>query len=116
MPFRDISWSKREKIVARQAFDTAYRRECTAITERLREMAANISEPADIWALHNHLTKQRDEVDYKYDYRYSVLPRVFARLMCDGWLFEEDLAGLSDEKLEVIHRLFALKRELEQDV
>ena len=46
--------------------------------------------------------KTRKEMDEKYDYRYSVLPFVFARLICDGWIKPEDLAGLSEEKLELI--------------
>ena len=42
------------------------------------------------------------QVDKKYDRRYSVLPIVFARLIREGWLKPEDLGGLSDEKLEQI--------------
>ena len=47
----------------------------------------------------------REEIDEKYDYRYLALPFVFARLVQEGWLIQEDLAGLSDEKLTEIRRI-----------
>ncbi len=50
-------------------------------------------------------TKRRREIDDKYDYSYSVLTLVFARLMYDGWLKPEDLAGISDDKLQEIRRV-----------
>jgi len=49
----------------------------------------------------------------KYDYRYSVLIGVFARLLYEGWLSEQDLAGLSPEKLELIRRGAGTTRELD---
>jgi len=95
-------WSKREKVIARQAFEAAYFRECMAAREVVREMAAEIEDTADLWRLSDYLTEKRVEVDEKYDYRYSVPPLVFARLIREGWIKQEDLAGLSDEKLEQI--------------
>lgn len=38
----------------------------------------------------------------KRDRRRSVLPLVSARQIREGWIKQEDLAGLSDEKLEQI--------------
>lgn len=37
-----------------------------------------------------------------YDYRYSVLVTVFAGLLREGWITEEDLKGLAAEKIEKI--------------
>jgi len=101
----EMEWSKREKVIARRAFDAAYHRECMAITENVRKMAAGVDDPADLWRLSGYLTKKRKEVDEKYDYRYSVHLIVFARLICEGWLKPEDLAGLSEEKLEKIREI-----------
>lgn len=42
------------------------------------------------------------ELDQKYDFRYSVLIGVFARLMAEGWLTLEDLAGMDLAKRELI--------------
>ena len=71
-------------------------------------MLGAASEPADLWRIHDYLTEQRDRTDKKYDYRYSVLPVVFARLLKEGWLAEADLMGLSADKLEVIKYLAGL--------
>jgi hypothetical protein len=94
----------REKI-AHKAFDAAYERECLAIAQEVRKMAENIYEPSDMWKIHDYLSEKRNETDKKYDFRYSVLLFVFARLICDRWIRAEDLEGLSVEKLQEIHRI-----------
>jgi hypothetical protein len=105
---RELKWSKSEKETARRAFDAAYQRECAEIRSKLRELVDGVSEPRDLWRIHDYLTERRDETDEKYDYRYSVLPFVFARLLRDGWLSEAELEGLRDDKMEVVNRLVAL--------
>jgi len=101
----ETGWSKREKEIARRVFEAAYRRECMAALEVVRKMAAEIDDPTDLWRLSEYLVKMRKEVDEKYDYRYSVLPIVFARLIHEEWIKPEDLAGLSEEKLEKIRQI-----------
>ena len=105
---RELKWSKPEKQIARRAFDAAYQRECAEIESKLRKMVDVISEPQDIWRIHDFLTEQRDETDAKYDYRYSVLPSVFARLLKDGWISEADLEGLGEDKMAFINRFAGL--------
>jgi len=80
-------------------------RECMAIAQEAREMAAKINGPSDMWEIHDYLTEKREETDQKYNYHYSVLLFVFARLMYEGWIKEEDLEGLSGDKLQEIHRI-----------
>ncbi|MGD0951114.1 MAG: hypothetical protein ABR985_01765 [Methanotrichaceae archaeon] len=101
----ETQWTKREKDIARKAFDAAYERECKAISQNVRKMALGINDPPGLWRLQEYLTKKREGRDEKYDYCYSVLPFVFARLIHEGWLIQEDLAGLSDEKLTEIRRI-----------
>lgn len=101
----NIRWSKTEKIVARRAFEGAYQKECAAITAKLKEMIAAAAEPGDLWRIHDYLTKQRDQTDKKYDYRYSVLIFVFAMLLKERWLNEADLQGLQEDKIEKIKYL-----------
>jgi hypothetical protein len=96
---RDITWSKTEKAVARMAFDLAYRRECEAITKGINDMIHDMANPGNIWRLHDFLSEKREEIDAKYDYRYSVLIFVFARLMKEGWLEASDLGGLHEDKV-----------------
>ena len=102
---RDIKWSKPEKVAARQAFDNAYRNECTAIVKKCRELADSIKDPDDIWELHDFLSEKRKEIDEKYDYRYSVLIFVFSRLLKEGWLEESDIKGFNEDKLMKIKAL-----------
>lgn len=96
------NWSKGEKAIARRAFDAALSRELAALTGEVRRRANSISDPGDIWELHNFLSKRRKAIDEKYDYRYSVLIFIFARLINEGWLSEEELAGLGEQKLAAI--------------
>ncbi|VVB63334.1 Uncharacterised protein [uncultured archaeon] len=104
----ETQWTKREKDIARKAFNAAYERECKAISQNVREMAVRINDPPDLWHILEYITKKREEIDEKYDYRYSVLPFVFARLIHEGLIAQEDLAGLSEEKLTEIRRIAEL--------
>lgn len=49
--------------------------------------------------------RKRRETDEKYDYRYSQLLFVFARLLHKGRISESDLSGLRQDKLEKIRFL-----------
>jgi hypothetical protein len=91
-----------EKRTARRAFDKAFQRQCAFILAKVKRMIASASASSDIWRVHDHLSQQRRTVDKIYDYRYSVLLDVFARLLRDGWLNELDLTGLDDDKIEKI--------------
>ncbi|WP_308163289.1 hypothetical protein [Bradyrhizobium sp. SRL28] len=51
--------------------------------------------------------QQRREIDETFDYRYSQLPLVFARLIREGHLDESLLSGLSEEKREIIRSFLA---------
>jgi hypothetical protein len=98
-------WSKSEKTIARRAFDLAYERECAALADEVRHMADRIASPDDVLEINDFLRNKRKEIDEKYDYRYSVLIFVFARLLGEGWMGESELAGLSDDKLAKIQFL-----------
>ena len=99
-----IPWTPSEKKVARKAFDRAFERQCASIKAEAEKMIANCAVPSDIWRIHDYLSQRRRTVDALYDYRYSVLLKVFAKLLCDGWLVESDLAGLAEEKIDRIKR------------
>ena len=101
----DFKWSKTEKKIARSAFEKAYQRECSDLIEKIRTKAGEITEPDNIWRFHDFLTNKRDEIDEKYDYRYSKLILVFARLVKDGWLDFKDLKGLAENKIVRIESL-----------
>lgn len=100
-----VNWSKKEKTIARTAFDKAYEKECVQIIEKLKKKTLKLSGPGDIWELHDYLSEIRKEIDEKYDYRYSVLVLVFATLLKQQWLDIEDLEGLSADKIDRIKSL-----------
>ena len=50
----------------------------------------------------------RAEIDAKYDYRYSQLIIVFGALLRQQRIQEDDLLGLSEEKLASIRRVATL--------
>ena len=99
------SWSKKEKAIARRAFENAYEKECKDLIEKIQKRASEAKEPSDIWRLHDFLTKKGKEIENKYDYRYSMLILVFARLMQEGWLTVEEIEGLSEDKITKIRYL-----------
>jgi len=95
----DGTWAPTEKKLARSAFDKAFKRQCTAITQEARRMLEARTAPSDIFRVQEYLTEQRRILDRLYDYRYSRLLGVFGRLLSDGWLKEGDLNGLQPAKI-----------------
>lgn len=102
MQVTDTDWSKTEKTIARAAFDQAFQREMAALIKQVRNGAGEIASLEDLWQLHDFLSARRHEIDGKYDYRYSVLIFVFSRLVREGWLQIDELAGLAPDKLTKI--------------
>ncbi len=102
---RSLKWSSAEKVIARKAFEYALQQDLGAIIRQAKKMAARIEQPSDLWELERYLTERRKEIDRQYDYRYSVLISVFADLIQKGRLREQDLQGLSEEKLQHIHHM-----------
>ena len=105
----ELKWSHAEKKVARRAFDLALGKELNALILEAKDRAAKIDEPSELWDLERWLTKRRREIDRRYDYRYSILPLVFAQLLRDGGLTEDDLYGLGLEKLDLIRKVSAIR-------
>jgi hypothetical protein len=101
---REMRWSPAEKAAARRVFDLALKRELDETVQEAKARAAKVTTPSDLWDLEHWLTNRRNEIDSKYDYRYSVLPQVFAVLIHEGRVSLEELAGLDSEKLDFIQR------------
>ena len=106
---RDFTWSATQKKAARAAFDLALAREFKAIRQEAEAMLRNSTDDRIIWRLHDYLDTKRREIDQKYDYRYSVLMLVFPRLVSEGWLNVNELAGIGTEKVEVIRTFMSLR-------
>lgn len=99
MEENEVEWSQTEQKVAKAAFHKAYEREINALIEKVREQASEITKLDDIWHLHDFLSVRRHDIDGKYDYKYSDLIFIFAKLIKEGWLRLDELDGLGRDKL-----------------
>jgi hypothetical protein len=75
-----------------------------------KRRAGKIRQPSELWDLERYLTKRRKQIDREYDYTYSVLITVFGNLVREGKLSEQDLKGLSQDKLDLIGKYAQLFR------
>ena len=66
-------------------------------------MANKMRQSSELWDLEHYLTECRKEIDRKYDYRYSHLTEVLGRLLHERRVSEEELQGLREDKLTLIH-------------
>jgi hypothetical protein len=106
-PMRELRWSQAEKAAARRAFNLALKRELEAVMREAKERAARIEEVSELWELEAWLAKRRKQINHDYDYRYSVLPLVFAVLLRDGRLSDNELDGIGEDKLGRIRHMAA---------
>jgi Photoprotection regulator fluorescence recovery protein len=105
MQVSNAEWSQTEQEIAEEVFKRAYEREINALMQLVCEKANSIAHPDDMWSLHDFLSARRHDVDGKYDYSYSSLLFVFARLLKEEWLNLDELNGLSKDKLAKIAAL-----------
>ena len=108
MTLHDLKWSPSEKRVAREAFDFGSRIGARQGYGRIQEAGGAVATPSDLWEIEDYLRQQRREIDETFDYRYSRLLLVFARLIREGHLDESRLAGLSGEKREILRSFLSL--------
>jgi hypothetical protein len=102
---RELLWSATQKKAARAAFDLAFARELKSIRQHAEAMLRESEDDRVVWSLRDYLSERGREIDRKYDFRYSVLMLVFHRLVFEGWLTEDELAGIGTEKVEMIRRV-----------
>src|SRR5215208_5595609 len=102
MNLHDLKWSPSEKKIARSAFDGARELALAKVMAEFKRRASAVSTPSDMWEVEDYLRQQRREIDERFDYRYSQLLLVFARLIREGHLDEGRLVGLSEEKRNII--------------
>jgi|APDOM4702015248_1054824.scaffolds.fasta_scaffold319113_2 hypothetical protein len=101
----DAGWTQEEQKVAETAFKTAYEREVAALLQEVRTRADSVTALDEAWSLHDFLSARRFEIDGKYDFNYSELLFVFARLVKDGWLSIQELESLEPTKISKISAL-----------
>jgi len=112
----DLKWSPSETVVARRIFDQALNTEMRNLVAEAKRMAATIEDASELWDLESWLTQRRLEIDRKYDYRYSLLPLVFATLLQQGRITErlnQALAGHSPVSIlaQLTNRFLFIRRD-----
>ena len=105
---RYFDWSNTEKILAREAYDRAYERECIKILEKVRGMLSGMEDPKEIWKIDDYLRKNRRDMDSKYEYRYLILIIVLGKLMKEGLILDSDIDKLSQDKIDAIKRVSSI--------
>ena len=106
---RDFTWSHGQKKAARVAFDLASQRDTQAIRREVEGMLQNSKDARVVWQIEDYLYERRREHDRVFDYRYSVLIFVFAGLVRDSLLSEEELKGIGQEKVEAIRAMLSIR-------
>ena len=104
----DLHWTESEKKIAQRAFDQAANVPLTRTVDEFKAKMAAIAKPEDLWALEGELRERRRDIEALLDDRYSQLTLVFGRLIAQGHLTEQQLEGLSEDKLAHIRRTPAL--------
>jgi hypothetical protein len=104
----DFKWAGSEKKLARLVFDEALDAELADIMAEFKARAAAAKEPADMWDIQEYLFRKQKEVNEKYDFRYSQLPLVFGPLLREGRIREEQLSGLSEDKVSFLKRFVSI--------
>src|SRR5215211_2351679 len=97
-------WTNAEKKIARRAFEAARQAVLARTLAEFKAKAAAATTIDDMWSIVDASRELRRDLEALFDYRYSQLPMVFARLIVEGYLEERQLAGLSEDKLEEIRR------------
>ena len=100
-----IGWNKTEEEIGQKALKKAYEREINDLIQTVRESAIQIVRLDDLWQLNDFLSAKRHHLDGKYNYSDSMLLFILAQLIQEGWLYLDDLEGLSQNKLTKISAL-----------
>ncbi|MGB5594783.1 MAG: hypothetical protein WBM32_08705 [Crocosphaera sp.] len=98
MQSNNPQWSETEKQIAREALSKAYAKETEALIAEISQKSSQITKIDDVWSLNDYLNSKRYDIDGKYDYRDSTPVFVLAKLIQEGWLHPDDLAGLTPDK------------------
>ena len=102
----NYSWSKKEKEVARKAFDLANENKLKEIIGAIKTFKLETWQ--DLAALTQFVKQKEKETDSSFDYRYSILIISFANFIRQGLITVEDLEGFNQDKIEKIEEILKL--------
>jgi len=105
---RELHWSPAEKKIAREAYDAGRERVLAETVAAFKMRAAAVSTPEEMWAMRDFLSERGRDLDFLLDYRYSQLSRVLGQMIGRGLLEESAVAGLDEEKCQIIREVAAM--------
>ena len=105
----DKPWSPAEKVAAHRIFDLASANAQKDLLKRHAEK--RITTADDLWKYELELREWRREVQTTLQFTYSTLPVCFRLCLRKAWLVESNLTGLSEERIDYIKRVRALKQK-----
>ncbi len=101
----DVQWSSSEKKIAKDALKKAYDREVDSLLKYVKGHLNKLMHLEDVWQLHDLLSARRHDIDGKYDDREAFLMFTLSKLIKDGLLKKEELAGLTADKRAKVNLL-----------
>ena len=107
-----MNWTKAEKELARELFQTIRKREFEKLTLDIQNKSSIIENENDIWNLREFLNEKEKEMDSKYDFRYSVLIDQFIFFINDSLLSLDEISSFSKEKKDKITKNLNLIEKL----
>jgi hypothetical protein len=105
---QNLVWSTAEKKLARAAFDKALQIELNSLIVEFKANANSVESVETIWEIRAWLNDRQMKIEHTYDFRYSQLIHVFARLIQLQRLQIEDLAGLDSKKIDMINLIVSM--------
>lgn len=94
--------SNMEKKVAKRIFDEAFKKENNIIIEKIKELAAKATSYSDIMDIRKYINGSIKRLNQTYNYSYSRLIYVFAELLFEHIISENDLDSFSNDKVDNI--------------
>ena len=87
----NYSWSKKEKEIAKRAFELAHHNKIKKIIEGIK--SHKLDDWEDIVSLKAFIKKKEKEAEMVLDYRYSVLVLSFASFIREGLISLKEIQG-----------------------
>lgn len=101
------TWSPREKKAARAIYNLVMDRAEADFLARHR--AKEINSPGELWEYEGELREERKDFQMIFQYTYPSLDLSFGIAMRRGWITEDEMQGLREERINRIKAISTFK-------
>jgi hypothetical protein len=101
-------WTNPEKEIARNLYAKVVLEEYDEIIKDFKRRAQKVKTRDEFWEMENYIKEVHRDLEARFDPRYSQILFVFGSLLRRGKISNEQLKGLSNEKINEIHRIAKL--------